>query len=273
MLLLLTSAAFAGSWHLDHQLAISWFGMGARYLGDAEYRLHVPWEEKGSLLFDDVYVAPGPELEVSPAYVRAGARVHVVPIAVLDITADVLAVSYFGTFGGMNDFDTPEGDYSEEALATPAALERSHSGLGVRYSVTPTLQAKVSHLCLAFPQEFTHFSMVRPADAKGDYWYENQYDALLKWDDTLMVNSALAFWAFREDSKDDPRMFWLGARFDHQLVFGSGDEQLKAGPMAVFKPGRSKFMPTFVVFGELWLKSRAHPLYFPPYLAAAAIWS
>lgn len=273
MLLLLAGVALAEPWHFDHQLAVSWFGMGARYLGDAEYRLHLPWEQKGSLLFDDVYVGPGPELEVSPAYVRAGARVHIVPIAVLDIAADVVGVGYFGTFGGMNDFDVPDGDYSEATLATPAALERSNSGYGVRYSITPTLQAKVGKLCVALPQEFTHFSMVKPGTARGDYWYENQYDAELRWDDTLMVNSALAFWALREDSKDDPRMLWVGARFDHQYVFGTEDRQLKAGPMIVWKPGRARAVPTLIFIVEPWLRSTAHELFVPPYLAAAALWS
>ena len=270
MILLAASAALAGSWNLSHQVAVSWFPKGLRYFGTYEYRMPLPWKSD-SVLFDDVYFAPGAELEVSPAYARAGGRFHFTPIAVLEIEGEALATEYFGTFSGVTDFDRPDADFSDEAFERPEVVARRHSGFGFRYGITPTLQAKVSHLIIAAPQEFTRFTMIKPDGVTGEYWYEPQYDALFKWDDTVMVNNAYAFWAFRESSKEDSRFFWVGAQFNHQLVFGTGDTQLKAGPMVVFKAGQSKWVPTAVVFVEAWIQSPIHPI-MPPYLAAAAVW-
>ncbi|MBM4368303.1 MAG: hypothetical protein FJ102_18970 [Deltaproteobacteria bacterium] len=271
MLLALAAIASAGSWDFENSLALSWFPRGLRYAFAAEYQVPASWSNPDSVLFDPAMLGAGPYVELTPAYARAGGRVHFVPIAVLDISAEALATGYFGTFTGVTDFDTPDADFSEAAFETEAVMARNHAGFGFRYGVTPTLQAKVSKFILAMPQEFTRFTMIVPEGATGDYWYEPQYDALMKWDDTLMVNSGLAFWAFREKSDEDPRMFWAGVRFDHQYVFGTGDRQLKLGPMVVFKPGKSPAVPVCVLFAQAWLQSPIHEVV-PPYLAGAAIW-
>ena len=108
---LFMSAALAGSWETKHQVALSWFPKGLRYAFTAEYR--IPTWTSDSILFEDVYVAPGAYAEVTPAFARAGARVHFVPIAVLDVEAEALATGYFGTFSGVTDFDVPDTDFSE----------------------------------------------------------------------------------------------------------------------------------------------------------------
>lgn len=269
MFLALASLASAGTLDTEHQLAVTWFPKGLRYAFSAEYQMPV-WQSD-SVLFTDTIVAPGGYVELTPAYARAGARVHFVPIAILDITAEALATGYFGTFSGVTDFDTPDADYSEELFDSGALDDRRSTGFGFRYGVTPTLQAKVGKFIIAMPQEFTRFTMFQPDDARGAYWYEPQYDALMKWDDTVMINSALAFWAFKEKAPDDARMFWLGARFDHQLVFGTQDQQIKVGPMAVWKPAKSPLVPTMVFFAEAWVQASIHDIV-PPYLAAAFIW-
>ena len=267
---LLLSAATAGTWDVEHQVAVAWFPKGARYALEAEYRMPASWQSD-SPLFDDVFFAPGVIAEVTPAYTRIGGSVHFSPIAVLDIKAQALATGYYGTFSGVTDFDSADADYSEAAFDTDEVIARKHAGIGFHYGVTPTLRAKVSHLIVALPQEFTRFTVLRPDKASGDFWYEPQYDALMGWNDTVMVNTALAFWAFRESTDDDPRFVWAGLRFDHSLVFGTDVRQVKFGPMLVLKPGRSDLSPKLVFFAQAWLESRIHPR-FPPYLALALLW-
>ncbi|GDX81953.1 hypothetical protein LBMAG42_37640 [Deltaproteobacteria bacterium] len=271
-MLLLFQAALAGTWAMEHQIPITVFPLGTRYLGTAEYRTKFPWQNKDDELFEDVYFAAGPELELCPVYARAGGRIHVVPVAVLDITADFVGVGYFDAFNGMTDFDAPGDDHSEAAFETASVLARRHSGYGYKLGVTPTLQAKVSHLIVALPQEFAHFVIEPPEGATGDYWYEAQYDTLLRWDDTVMVNSGMAFWEFDEPAEDDKRFFWLGARFDHQLAFGTEERSMKLGPMAVFRPSQSRWVPTTALFVQAYLESQIRsPL--PPYIVAAFFWN
>ncbi len=271
MLLTLVASAAAGTWDLEHSVALSWFPKGLRYTFGAEYQVAAPWVNPESVLFESALFGAGPYVELTPAYARTGGRLHFVPIAVLDITAEALASGYFGTFSGITDFDAPDADFSEAAFEEPEVIARNHAGFGFRYGVSPTLQAKVSKFIIALPQEFTRFTMIVPEGATGDYWYEPQYDALMKWDDTVMLNGALAFWAFKEKSDEDPRMFFLGARFDHQYVFGTGDRQVKVGPMVVWKPAKSAAVPVLVFFAQAWIESPIHEE-LPPYLAGAAIW-
>lgn len=271
--LFLVGSAFAGGeWDLKHQLAVTWFGQGLRYAFTAEDRFPI-WKREG-VLFDDTFVAVGAYGDITPAYVRAGPRFHVVPVAVLDIEADVLFSGYFGTFSGVTDFSSPQSDYSEAAFATPELDARAHAGVGVRARVSPTLQAKVGRFIIALPNDFYYQWQQRPAGT-GDYWYEPQLDALLRWSDFAMVNSGMSFWAFREATDEDKRMVWLGVRFDHQYIFGTADRQLKLGPILVFKPAKPWYVPTVVCFAQAWLAAGgappAHPV-LPPYLAAALIW-
>jgi hypothetical protein len=271
MLLALALPALAESaWDTEHQLDVTWYAKGLRYLFTAEDRIPV-WRKEGDLLFGDTYVAPGVIVDLSPAYARAGGRVHFVPVAVLDIVADAQVTGYFGAFSALIDFDDPTDDHSEATIESGVYDDRRQSGWGLKLGLTPTPQIQVSKFILALPQEFAHFSLLRPQDARGAYWYEPFYDLMLEWDDTIMVNSAVAFWAFRESSKDDPRMFWLGAQFNHQYVFGTEDRQVKLGPMAVFKPSQSKWVPTVATFAQAYLVADNHEV-LPPLLVAALIW-
>lgn len=268
--LLACLSAQAANWELEHQLAASWFPKGLRYAVRAENRLPL-WNRPESVLFEETYLGAGAAVELTPAYARVGPSVTFAPIAVFDVTVEALWSGYFGTFSGVTDFDTADADYSEAAFTRPEVEARRRAGHGWRFGASPTLKARVGKVIVALPQDFRHFRMQIPAGATGAYWYEPEYDALLAWNDTLMVNQALAFWSFRDATDADPRRLWLGLNFTHQYVFGTEERQVKLGPMLVWKPGRGPVVPTIVVFAQAYLAARTHPT-FPPYLAAAAIW-
>ena len=233
----------AARWEDEHQVDVTLFAKGLRYLYTLERRAPLGWAGD-DILFRDFYVAPGVVVDVTPAFARAGARLHFVPIAVLDVQADAQFTSYFGAFSALVDFDSPRADHSEAAFDSGIYDGRRQAAFGLKLGLTPTPQLQVGKFILAMPQEFAHFRMQRPADARGAYWYEPFYDTMVQWNDTLVVNSALGFWAFRESSPTDPRLFWLGLHFNHQYVFGTGERTVKLGPMAVFKAGRSPWVPS-----------------------------
>jgi hypothetical protein len=284
-MLSLLLAAHAGTWNLHHQVAVSLFPEGLRYSFTGEYR--IPLWNSDSILFSDTFFAPGLYADVTPAYFHIGPHFEWDPIAVLEIDGQADFGYYFGTFSGVTDFVRSDSAFDPDAVDAVKAAGHSTGGISFRGGLTGILQAKVSHLILAFPQEFFWFDKLRPAgtpctgtetDADsartcvGDYWYESQYDTLMKWNDLVMTNSGLAFWAFREKTDQDPRMFWLGVNFSHQYTFGTGDRTVKVGPMAVFRPGVKPAVPTVVVFTQVYLDSRIHDT-FPPYLAAALVWN
>ncbi len=289
MLSLLLTTALAGEVGFRHQIAGSYFPEGLRYAFRADYS--IPLWNSDSILFQDTFFAPGLYLDVTPAYAHVGPIVRFSPIAVLEIEAQADAGYYFGSFSGVTDFYGVNDKFDSDARDVIHAMGgHKASGPVFRASVSPTLQAKVSHFIIALPQEFVWIWKPRPEgnpcsgdpaldfnaegnrSCIGDYWYEPQYDSLLQWNDLVMTNSALAFWAFRESSDEDPRMFWLGVNFTHQYTFGTKDRTTKIGPMAVFKPAKSPYVPTFAVFSQAYLTSRIYEA-FPPYIAIAGIWT
>lgn len=272
-MLLLVAPALAGEWWFRHQLAATYWPEGLRYAFTAEHRVDLT--QKTGLLWDDTFAAPSLYAEVTPAYARVGPGFHLVPLAPLDIEGELLFNGYFGSFSGVTDFPEPDSDYRDPVWDLPEVEARARAGIGLRARLTLTPQAKVGRFIVALPQDFYYQWQQRPTDAAGDHWYEPQMDALMKWSDLFMNNGALAFWAFREDSDADPRFVWAGLRFDHQYVFGTGDRQLKAGPMVVFQATTLKWFPTVVIFAQAWIASGGDPPVhdiLPPYTAVALLW-
>lgn len=283
--LLFTFSASAGTLALKHQVGVSLFPEGLRYAFTADYR--IPLWNSDSILFEDTYFAPGLYLDVTPAYFHVGPHFQWDPIAILEIEGQADFGYYFGTFSGVTDFVHADASFDSDTLDVLEENGHKTGGMSLRGALTGTLQARVSNFIIAMPQEFFWFHKSRPEGDKctgeekdtaadrtciGDYWYESQYDTLMAWDDLVMTNSGLAFWSFNDAEPEDPRMFWLGVNFSHQYTFATEDRSIKVGPMAVFKPSQSKYMPTLVVFTQVYLENRIHDT-FPPYLAAAAIWN
>lgn len=288
MLSLLLTTALAGELAFRHQLAASYFSEGLRYAFRGDYK--APLWNSDSILFQDTFLAGGLYADVTPAYAHVGPILRFSPIAVLEIEAQADAGYYFGTFSGVTDFYGPDDVYNDAAIDNLHRMGHKTSGPVFRVDLSPTLQAKVSHLIIALPQDFNWIWKPRPEGTPcsgdpavdmdvegnrsciGDYWYEPQYDSLLKWNDLVMTNSALAFWAFRESTDEDPRMFWVGVNFSHQYTFGTRDRTTRLGPMLVFKAAKSPYVPTVAVFSQAYLTSRIYET-FPPYIALAAIWN
>jgi len=287
MLSLLISAALAGSWDLQNVAAARIFPLGARDSIHADYL--IPLWNSDSVLFEDTYIAPGLYADITPAYAHLGARLKWSPIAVFEVTTQFDGGYYFGTFSGVTDFYSADTPYDDAHLDALAAAGHSNRGTVLRGMVSPTLQARVGNVIIALPQDFYFFWKTRPEgaactggssdfsdgdsiqDCIGDYWYEPQFDAMLKWNDTIMNNGAVAFWSFRDSTETDPRKFWLGLKFDRQYVLGTQDTSVRLGPIALFKFGKSNAVPTFAVFTQVYLDSRIHETV-PPYIAAASIW-
>ncbi len=263
--------AAAADWNFQEQLAISWFGKGVRGAIAVEDRFHL-YDKPGDLLFGETYVAPGGYLEVTPAFVRVGPRVHVKPIAVFELTLEALWSGYFGSFSGVTDFSRADDDYSEDVMDNDKdVIARARPGQGWRFAASPTLQARAGKVIIALPSDFYYMRMTTPDGATGDYWYEPQFDAMLAWEDVVMVNGGVVFWSFKDESEDDKRFTWVGAQYTHQYVFGTRDRQQKVGPMVVVKPFRPKWAPTIAAFAQAWVQAPTREI-LPPYMAFALIW-
>lgn len=270
-MLALFALAAASEWDFEESLAISWFGKGLRGTVSAEDRFHL-YDKPGDQLFGETFVAPGAYLELTPAYVRVGPRVHFKPIAVFELSVEALWSGYFGTFSGVTDFAHPDDDYSEEVMDNDkAVIARARPGQGWRFAASPTLQARAGKVIIALPSDFYYMRMTPPDGATGAYWYEPQFDAMLGFEDVVMINSGVVFWSFKDKDADDSRFTWVGAQYTHQYVFGTEDRQQKVGPMIVIKPAKPKWVPTIAAFAQAWVQAPTREI-LPPYIAAALIW-
>lgn len=277
-LLLSSSLAFSSEWYFRHQLAASYWPLGLRYANTSQYRFSL-WDQEGSTLFDKTYLGAGLYSELTPAYIRVGPRLSFAPIAIFDMNLEAVGSYYFGTFSGITDFDTVDFPYLNVDAFEAQKEDRRSAGMGVRLSLAPTLKARVKDIVVAIPFEVQHFVMRPPDDSTGPFFYEPQADVIMKFQDTIMSAGVVAFYAITDDTKEDPRFYWAGARADYQKVLGTGDTSAKAGPMVVFHPGTGKYVPTIVVFSEVYLDEQleggrpgqTYPA-FPPYTAFALIW-
>lgn len=271
-MLILAATAAAGTWDVQEQFAITWWGKGLRLAVRAEDQVDAPWRQPGHLLLDAAFVAPGMYGEITPAYARIGPRIHVQPAAVFDVSVEALYTNFFGTFNGVTDFPSSTADYSEEALDAEETLARAGRSHGWRFGVSPSLQAKVGPVIVALPTDIYAYHQDVPPGARGPTWYEPQLDALVRWDDVSIGSSAIAFFEAKAETDEDARFAWVGLHYYHQYVLGTEDRQQKLGPMFVGKPLRASWCPTTVFMAQAYLQAPTRPI-LPPYLAIALVWS
>jgi hypothetical protein len=271
-MLLLATAALAGTWDFQEQFAITWFGKGLRLAVRAEDQVDTPWRKEGDLLLDAAFLAPGMYGEITPAYARIGPRFHFQPAAVFDISVEGLYTNYFGTFTGVTDFATADADYSEAALDQEATVARAGRSHGWRFGASPSLQAKVGPVIVALPTDIFVYHQDIPPGATGPYWYEPQLDALVRWDDVSFGSSAIVFFEAKAEADEDSRFAWVGVHYYHQYVLGTQDQQQKLGPMFVGKPVDAAWFPTVVFMAQAYLQAPTRSIV-PPYLALALVWS
>jgi hypothetical protein len=201
----------------------------------------------GGPLWDSARVEAGLHNSLTPAYDNLSAFLRIEPVAVFDLH---LSAGVRGCYDILGFGYTPMPGY--DASFSPkvrADLDRE-SGLGFRYSVSPTLKGAAGSFLFATSTSFVLFDMRGLPDGAGDYFYEPAADTILKRTDFFISNDTVLLHRFRDDI--------LGG-VSHYFLFVPGSEYVSERLALIgilSRTLRSGLTGTLAVLGGTYIRDR-----------------
>ncbi len=119
--------------------------LGIVTAAELEYRLRM-YNKTASLFRNYVSLAATPIL--SPAYTRLGAKLEVVPLALLSLAVKYEFIQYFGGFDFLQSFPDQTADMSDAAIEANGEAGENYSTSGTQLSFIGLLQAKAGPIAI-----------------------------------------------------------------------------------------------------------------------------
>lgn len=114
--------------------------LGLVSAAEFEYRLRM--FNNSATLFNN-YISLAATPVISPAFTRLGAKLEVMPLALLSLSVKYEYIQHFGTFDYLQSFPDQNADYSDAALKANADNGENYAGSGTQLSFGGLLQAAV----------------------------------------------------------------------------------------------------------------------------------
>lgn len=150
------------------------------------------FEYKDSYRYDDHYDAvssywqTGAGIDISPSYVQPSIDFEWMPSLFLVARLQYDGYYYFGTNGGLLSFSSGKDPFGDQELRARRGTEES--GVGSRILFQPTLQLKLGDIVLRNQSDIAKYRF----PGKGPFFFEQEYDTLLKNGDHLFANRTQA---------------------------------------------------------------------------------
>lgn len=246
--------------HTTEQVGIAYWPAGLQ--GIVETELRVPLVRAPGVLWQDSAVALVGHAEITPAFPRLGAMLRIAPIAVWDATVRVYGTYYFGLFSAVIPFDSPDVAATAEEKAAHAADRVP--GWDLRVDLDTRLKAKAGPFVVIAEVEARHHD-VTTAHGPPPYLWDPTEMLLIPGQDAWVLHRHLFLM-----EEYVPKVLYVGMYGVWSTSFGTGDENVRIGPLVMAKPGPK--WPTLYVGTQPWIRSRfVDPL--PGYTFFAANWS
>ena len=170
--------------------------LGLFLYGHVGYAERLYRSESEALAQNFIYIGVAPE--ISPAIARVGLRVDVQPLSVLRLWAIYQYGAYFGTFGYLQSFTSPDADWSDGTLkdlrdATDPA-DRNYASTGHGARLGGRFQIKLGGFVLrnTFLAQWSRYDL-RDGD---DVYYDPIFDVPVANGGWLLSNDLDAAWVF-----------------------------------------------------------------------------
>lgn len=204
---------------------------GLQLDGRAQARL--PLYPTESFLLKDNYAGAGLRAAITPAYVTAGPRLSIAPVAFFDMDVQASVVRYFHSDFGPLPFDqltygkpdAARGERADESLATTAFY----------LAMEPTLKAQVGPIC-AFDAWTIEFRRTQNPGWDEPYVYEPYWDLVLAYNDTIIEQQG-AIVGMIWKGEGISRKLWFGATVRHHWAVVSRDFSLVVGGVGILRLG------------------------------------
>lgn len=266
MLALLASLAFAAdvpSLWVRQGVAVS--GWPAGLLSNTIAEARTPLHRSESRVFQNTYAGVGTQLQASPAFFTAGARVSLAPIDVFDLNLKAARGWYYGNSLGLLPLDGLTGTLDVERRAREDGVP---AGMWI-FSAEPTLKAKVWKLVAFDSWAIEHLRIERPAGVDAPYTYEPLRDLVVAWNEFTFEHQAGVLYEVLPG--DGGPMLRLGPTYRDRFTLESGDRSAMVGLLVAARPGVKPAVPTLVGLVTWYVidEERVGPM---PYLAGQARW-
>jgi len=255
---------------LEAQLAASYWRLGLNANIKPSLRLPL-WEEEGNVLRQGTGVTLGGDLNLTPAYTRAGAKLTVSPLAIVDLGGYAYYDYYYGNFSTLVGYDSASEDYgSDDDVEAYAATEgRQAGGGGFHAGGSLKLKAKVDAgggaLIVLLYGDLGAWQIPNPG-VDGGYFFERENEVMMAFGGDLLLNTAgLVLYELGGDP-DSGRVTRVGLLNTYRATVTAGDALERVGPIAQYTHGDGRYAHTVIV--QPYLLDRAMPL-FPPFFAYA----
>ncbi len=180
------------------------------------------------VLLRDLYIQAGGFVGANPAYGQAAAFVEWVPIAPLQLKAQVDGFGFFGANGARLAFPSADSPYGRDEQSDLRGAEES--GIGRRALLSATLRAKLGPVILRNQFDAARYRM---ADEPG-YYLEWEYDTLVAEKDWIFFDRAAAMGVFWAGEGDE--ILLLGPGYEWTHAHGAGITRHRAELLFYYEP-------------------------------------
>ena len=206
---------------------------GVDLSGEAWYRY--VYRRDPSRLWDGLYVQGGGALDINPAYGRIGAYVEWLPVAILQLRAQIDRYAFFGTSGSLliyPDTNAPfgSGDYRDRR-------GQEVSAQADRFVFQPTLQGSMGPYVLVNQSTYALYDFKR----NGPYFWDQEYDTLLQRHDRLYADDLSLLYSLARPGNAGRLL--LGPSFEAVHASGSNLTRTRVGLSLYFEPRAVKPAP------------------------------
>ncbi len=174
------------------------------------------------------YLQTGVGLTICPAYTQASMHVEWQPAAFFQIRADYSLFGYFGTQGGLRGFATGDEPYDVDRDSSLPGTDKA--SLGHRGLLRPVLAAQFGPVIIRNQLDLALYSV----DTDEPYFYELEYDYLLKRTDLLIMNQTQLLFQVWKAPREATLM--VGGMYDVSTSMETEIRRQRAGAAIVWQP-------------------------------------
>ncbi|MGK0360267.1 MAG: hypothetical protein ACI9U2_002580 [Bradymonadia bacterium] len=183
-----------------------------------------------NILLKGSYVDVGGIARISPASLHHGLYVEAVPIAPLQFRFGIGRLAYFGLFGTVIEYPSPDADWSPQALKDNQPMARPGGGLVWR--AMGKLRLKFGPVVVLHEQLVVGLRM--DALDTGSYWYEPINDMLVGQRDHIWVmKNTLGYLVYGDTSRE---FLVIGAHHERYQTFKTDLRRQIVGAVSLYRP-------------------------------------
>jgi hypothetical protein len=142
------------------------------------------------------YLQAGTMLGVNPAYAQASVYGEWMPAIFAQLRLQYDLYGFFGANGALLSFPSARSPFGDREI--DALKGHEESGIGHRLFLQPTLRGKIGPLYLRNQTDIAYYRF----DARGPFFFEREYDTLLKDGDFLLANRTHALFELWKGKTD-----------------------------------------------------------------------